>query len=406
MNTITKKIYIGAIIVFLFGSGYKLGQYSVVKSLSTPQNLRVTHLSETANAKNVDFSLFWEVWNKLNDKFVDRKKLDTQKLYLGAIKGMVDAAGDPYTFFLTPKENQLTKDDLGGKFEGIGAQLGLKDNAIVVIAPLKNSPAEKAGLRSGDAISKVDGTSTKNWTLFQAVSKIRGEKGSKVMLTLLRDTREVTVSIIRDEIDVKSVELSYEKNVAVVKLTRFGDDTNDEWNKAVSTIAQKWNAHEIKGMVLDLRDNPGGYLESSVYIASDFLADKSIVVRQQYIDDTGEDHHTSHPARLLNIPVVVLINKGSASASEIVAGALRDYKRATLVGEQSFGKGSIQEALEVGDGAGLHVTIAKWILPKGDWINEKGVKPDITVENKIDEKNTPTKDDDMQLKKALEVVVK
>lgn len=405
MNTITKKIYIGAIVIFLFGSGYKLGQYSVVKSLSSPQNLRVSHLSETANAKNVDFSLFWEVWNKLNDKFVDRKKLDSQKLYLGAIKGMVDAAGDPYTFFLTPKENQLTKDDLGGKFEGIGAQLGLKDNVIVVIAPLKNSPAEKAGLKSGDAISKVDGVSTKNWTLFQAVSKIRGEKGTIVKLALLRDAKEITVSIIRDEIDVKSVELSYEKNVAVLKLTRFGDDTNDEWNKAVIEIVQKWNAHEIKGMVLDLRDNPGGYLESSVYIASDFLADKSIVVRQQYIDDTGEDHHTTHSARLLNIPLVVLINKGSASASEIVAGALRDYKRATLVGEQSFGKGSIQEALEVGDGAGLHVTIAKWILPKGDWINEKGVKPDIMIENVVDDKNTPTKDDDLQLKKALEVVV-
>lgn len=401
MNTFTKKIFTAAAIVFLFGSGYKLGAYSITKTFSNPHNLRVSNLSETAQLKNIDFSLFWEVWNKLQDKYVDSSKLDPQKMYFGAIKGMVASAQDPYTFFLTPEENKLTKDDLGGKFEGIGAQLGLKDGRIVVIAPLKDSPAERAGMRAGDVIVKVDGKSTTTWTLLEAVTKIRGKKGTNVTLTLSRQDKEFAITVIREEIKVQSIELSYEKKIALLKLSKFGDDTNDEWDKAVNTIAKKWNNHEIQGMILDLRDNPGGYLEGSVYVASEFLPHGNVIVKQQYTDGSFEEHTVNHAGRLLDIPVVALINKGSASASEIVAGALRDHKRAKLIGEKSFGKGSIQDALDLSSGAGLHVTIAKWILPNGDWINEKGVTPDIAVENKLDEKNTLVRQNDSQLEKGI-----
>ncbi len=402
MNIATKKLFILSAAIFLFGSGYKLGQLG---TYDTPHNLVVTNISENAKAKNVDFSLFWEVWDKLNRKYVDHNKLNTQKMYYGAIKGMVASVDDPYTFFLTPDENKLTKDDLGGKFQGIGAQLGLKDGRIVIIAPLKDSPAQKAGVKPGDVISKVDGVSATNWTLAKAVTKIRGEKGTKVTLTLLRNNKEIIAAITRDEIRVDSVELTYEKNAAILKLTKFGDVTNDEWDKAVNTIEAKWKSHQIKGLVLDLRDNPGGYLEGSVYVASEFLSGKKNIVKQQYIDGTGEDHVVSHDGKLIGIPLVILINKGSASASEIVAGALHDYKRAKLVGETSFGKGSIQDALDLSEGAGLHVTIAKWILPNGDWINEKGVKPDIAVENKTSDTETLTRSNDKQLDKALDVIV-
>ncbi len=396
VNKLTRALFILSIGVFLFGSGFKIGQYQSIRSLT-----------QTISQKDaLDFSLFWDTWRQLEEKYVDKKKLDPTKMFYGAIKGMVASVDDPYTFFLTPDENKQSKDDLGGKFEGIGAQLGLKGVAIVVIAPLKNSPAERAGVRAGDIIVKVDDKSTQDWTLFQAVSAIRGKSGTTVKLTLFRKDKDIDVSIKREAIKVESVELTFEKNAAVLKLTRFGDNTNAEWAKAVSEIEKRYRAASIKGMVLDMRDNPGGYLQSAVYISSEFLPEGKLVVKQQYYDGKSEDFTVDRTGQLLSIPVAVLVNKGSASASEIVAGTLQDYKRAKLVGEKSFGKGSIQEALDLSKGAGLHVTVAKWILPKGEWINGKGVKPDIEIENKISEGNTLTRENDAQLDRALEVLGK
>ncbi|MCL4364220.1 S41 family peptidase [Patescibacteria group bacterium] len=333
-------------------------------------------------------------------------KLNSQQMVYGAIKGMVATINDPYTFFLTPDENRQAKNDLEGKFEGIGAELGLKDNRIVVIAPLKKSPAEKAGIRTGDFINAVDGKKTTSWTLSEAVSKIRGPKGTKIQLTLERNGKEYTVTITRDQITIASVDLSFDKNVAVLKLNQFGDNTNAEWDKAVTEIKTKWQAKQIKGMILDLRDNPGGYLESSVYLASDFLKPGDLIVKQESTVTPSHDYVVDRDGRLLDIPLVVLINKGSASASEILAGSLRDHKRAQLVGEKSFGKGSVQEAIDLNQGAGLHVTVAKWILPNGDWINGKGIEPNVTVLNKTDQNNTVTPQTDAQLEKALELLPK
>ncbi len=404
LNKLTKLLFIVSFSVFLFGAGFKLGEYGNRVSLKNG-SFSVSNLDDARKNQNLDFSLFWDTWEKLEEKFVDKKRLDPQKMFYGAIKGMVASVDDPYTFFLTPEENKLSKDDLEGKFEGIGAQLGLKNGRIVVIAPLKKSPAEKAGVKAGDAILKVDGKSTEKWTLFEAVSKIRGEKGTKVILTLERDEKEIDAEIIRDEINVPSVELEVKRGVAILKLARFGDDTTKEWDKAISQIARQWKGKTVKAMILDLRDNPGGYLDGSVYIASEFIAEGKLVVKQEYNNGTYEEHKVKRGGMLLDIPLVVLINKGSASASEIVAGALRDYKRAKLIGEKTFGKGSIQEALDLKKGAGLHVTIAKWILPNGDWINDKGVEPTIKIENPTDEKNTITPQSDKQLEKAIEDLI-
>lgn len=414
-NKSTKFIIVFSAAIFLFGIGFKIGEFNALHggNIKTSYKFINAAPSDQPN-KTIDFALFWDVWNKLENKFVDRSKLDSQKMFYGALKGLTSSLGDSYTFFLTPEENQASKDDLGGKFEGIGAQLGLKNGFIIIVAPLKNSPAEKAGVKSGDVIVKVDGKSTKDWTLPEAVSKIRGEKGTQVKLSLARGDKTFDMTITRDEIHVSSVELAFEKRtdcktncaqVAVIKVNQFGENTNVEWDKAVSDVAQKWGSGSIKGLVLDLRDNPGGFLESSVYLASEFIPQGKLVVKQESTTGENREYNVERKGKLLDIPMKVLINKGSASASEILAGALQDYKRAQLIGEKSFGKGSVQEALDLKDGSGLHVTIAKWILPGGAWINEKGVEPNIKAENKTENGDTLTRETDLQLEKAIRELV-
>jgi len=403
---ITEILFVVSFIILIFGFGYKLGEYQANQKKIERPTYNIINVDNKAAEKNLDFSLFWDTWEKVEKKFIDKKKLDPKKMFYGAIKGMVSSLDDPYTFFLTPEENKQSKNDLQGKFEGIGAQLGMKDNRVIVVAPLKNSPAEKAGIKAGDFINEVDNQSTKGWSLTYAVSKIRGPKGTKVKLTLEREGKEIEVIIVRDEIKVPSVELSYEKNVVILKVNQFGENTFDEWDKAVFEIKEKWAKKQIKGMVLDLRDNPGGYLEGAVYLASEFLPMGKLVVRQESTSVLTKEYKVIRFGELLDIPLVVLVNKGSASASEILAGTLRDYKRAKIIGEKTFGKGSVQEAIDLKEGAGLHVTVAKWILPSGDWINSKGIEPEIKIENQVKEGNTLTRKDDKQLDKAIEVLLK
>ena len=242
------------------------------------------------------------------------------------------------------------------------------------------------------------------------MSKIRGTKGTKVKLTLERNNKEEEITIVRGQIKVDSVELTYEnknnQTFAVIKVNQFGDNTNDEWDSAVSEVSQKWQSKQIRGLVLDLRDNPGGYLDGSVYLASEFLPIGELVVKQTSTVESTKIYKVERQGQLLDIPLTVLINKGSASASEILAGALRDHKKAALVGEKSFGKGSVQEALDLKDGAGIHITVAKWILPDGDWINGKGIEPSIKVENNLKDGNTLNRKNDQQLDKAIEQLVK
>lgn len=410
-NKLTNSIILLAVAIFLFGSGYKYAEWKIKKGAIDGLNYKIFNSENNKIAKeneSIDFNLFWDTWSKLEQKYIDKDKVDPEKMYYGAIKGMVASVEDPYTFFLTPEENQQSKDDLGGKFEGIGAQLGLKDGSIVVVAPLKDSPAIEAGLKSGDIIIKVEDESTTGWTLLQAVNKIRGPEGTQVSLTVLRNNEEKVIEITRQQIKVDSVELSYKnsgsKKVAYIKINQFGDTTNSEWDRAVSEVASKYKSGEIDGMVLDLRGNPGGYLESAVYIASEFLNRGDMIVKQETTTNNDRTYKVQRAGSFLEIPVVTLIDEGSASASEILSGALRDHDRTTLVGKKSFGKGSVQEALDLEGNAGLHVTIAKWILPNGDWINGKGIEPDVEVSNEVPDGNTITDESDSQLKKAIEIL--
>lgn len=352
---------------------------------------------------NADLFLFWDVWEKVSKNYFDKKVLDSQKMINGAISGMVQSLGDPYTVFLPPEQNKEVKQELAGQFEGIGAQLGVKNKKIVVIAPLHESPAEKAGIKSGDVILKVEGIDTANWTLPEAVAKIRGPKGTTVKLTILREGQDKPqeVSIVRETIRVKSVEGEIKDQVAYIKLSQFGDETNNEWLITVNSIANAIKQDgKVKGLILDLRNNSGGYLNGAVFIASEFIKSGTIVIQERG-EGQRQSFSVTRQGLLIDIPVVVLINKGSASASEIVAAALRDNRGAKLVGENSFGKGTIQEAQELGGGAGLHITVAKWLTPKGEWVNGKGLEPDIKVS--LDEKD-PARD--LQLEKAIEVLNK
>ena len=388
--------------------------------------INVTSKEPPPAVTNVDFSPFWTVWQKLQANYYDKSKLDQQKMLNGAITGMVQAIGDPFTLYLPPVANNNFKQGLAGQFSGIGAELGTKDKDIVVISPLDGSPAEKAGIRAGDIVQAVDGQSVAGWSLSQAVDKIRGPKGTNVTLTVIhKDTKEKKdIKITRDVITVKSVAMDIRDakctstgcsiiakgdkctgdgctQFAYIRLSQFGDNTNQEWLAMVKGIADKMNKNKnIKGIVFDLRNNPGGYLTDATFIASEFIPKGEVVVSE----DNGtqkEDLTAQRDGLLLTPKMVVLINKGSASASEIVSGALRDYGRAELVGETSFGKGTVQAAEDLGSGAGLHVTIAKWLTPKGTWVNGKGLTPDVSVS--LDLKD-PSRD--TQLEKGVFELVK
>lgn len=397
LTTLRNIIFVVSLLILSAGIGYNLGQKnSLGDQITAPVSYNIIN-QNAPTSKTLDFTLFWTVWDKLNQTFFDRTALDAQKMFYGAISGMVSSLGDPYTVFLTPSLNKETKDELGGLFEGIGAELGIKDKKIVVIAPLSNSPAVKAGLLAGDWIAKINGKDTTSTTLPEAVNLIRGPKGTTVTLTIVhaKSDKPVDITIVRDTIIVKSVDLSFKENIAILKISRFGDTTNDEWDKAVAQINQK---PAVKGLILDLRNDPGGYLTGSIYIASELL-NGGTVVMQEDANKHRQSYNVDRVGKLLNIPVVALINKGSASASEIVAGALQDRKRAKLVGESSFGKGTIQNAEDLGQGAGLHVTVAKWLTPNGRWINGTGLTPDYPVAM---DANNPDKDP--HLDKALQLL--
>ncbi|MCJ7804303.1 S41 family peptidase [Patescibacteria group bacterium] len=353
--------------------------------------------------QDVDFALFWDVWDRLEKNYLEKEDINPAQMVFGAIQGMVASLGDPYTVFLKPPENKEVKDDLNGSFEGIGIQLGYKDDQLAVIAPLKGTPADKAGVKAGDLILKIDDEVTTDISADEAMRKIRGLKGTKVKLTLIHtgEKEPYEVEIVRDTIIVSSVEVDFlssnGQTVAHLKLLKFGDRTADEWEKAIGQIVN--HQPQVAGVVLDLRNNPGGYLTGSVFIASEFLS-SGVIVQQEQANGLKETYSVDRQGKLLSQLLVILINEGSASASEIVAGSLRDHQRAEIVGAKSFGKGTIQEAEDLPGGAGLHITTARWLLPSGESIDENGLKPDVEVK---DDSQTEI---DEQLEKAIEVLLK
>jgi carboxyl-terminal processing protease len=326
-------------------------------------------------------------------------------LVLGAMKGMVAAVGDPYTVFLTPSENKVTQEDLSGNFEGVGIQIGFKGASLAVVAPLPGSPAEEAGVKAGDLIAGIKDEEkdiergTVGITLPEAVQIIRGKAGTTVKLSLLRDGNDtpIVVDLVRREINVPSVTLSFvgpQENIAHLKVSKFGGETLTEWDNAILEIQKKQN---LAGIVVDVRNNPGGYLQGAVDLGSEFLEEGEVVVSEEYADGSRDEYYVERVGRLIRENTVVLINGGSASASEILAGALRDTKKAPLIGETSFGKGTVQEAKQLENDLGLHITVARWLTPAGTWVNEKGLTPDHIVEDNVE---TP-EDEQLSLQKPL-----
>jgi carboxyl-terminal processing protease len=388
----------------IFGLGYYTGGRGLKVGLGPSGSVAVSRI--TPSDKNVDFSLFWKVWDILGSSYFDKSKLVNSNMVYGAIAGMVSSLGDPYTVFLPPSENKIVEEDLGSSFEGVGIQIGYKGTQLAVVAPIPGSPAEAVGVKAGDFIMGIKDASkglevaTVGMNLAEAVKDIRGPAGTKVTLTLLRDNdpKPIIVDIVREKLTVPSVSVTYagkDNQIAVIKLTKFGADTETEWQKAVNEMVAK---NDLKGIVLDLRNNPGGYLEEAVRIGGEFLKTNAVVVIEEKASGARTDYRVDRVGRLTSTPLMVVINGGSASASEILAGALRDVRRIKLVGEASFGKGTIQEPQDLTGGAGLHVTIAKWLTPSGFWVNGKGLEPDVKI---VNEENSTT---DKQLEEAIKLL--
>ncbi len=420
-----KKVQIILIALVAFVGGYFIRGYEISWQWShyKPNVSIINRDPPIGTPSSVDFNLFWTVWDKLAGNYYDKKAIDPQKMLYGAISGMVNAVGDPYTMFLPPAQQTSFQQQMAGQFEGIGAELSMKDSHIIVVAPLDGSPAEKAGIRAGDTIVGVDGKATDGWTIQQAVDKIRGPKGTDVTLLVIhKDEKDVKeIKITRGTITVKSVTGWVKKakdvdsarlgdsalantSVLYIRLSQFGDKTNEDFQNLVNSYASQVKDGTVKGIILDLRNNPGGYLTDAQFVAGEFLATGTPVVMEEAAGDRTTLSVNRQGSLVNNIPMVVIVNKGSASASEIVSGALRDNGRAKIVGEQSFGKGTVQQALDLGGGAGLHVTIAKWLTPKGTWVGRgvdgTGLVPDVKVD--LDPKDPAH---DTQLEKAIQTVL-
>lgn len=391
--------FVGIVIILclVYLGGYAVGHKNLVLENSYRPKILGLNSSQT---KDVDFGIFWEAWNVVRGKFFE-KDLDYQKMVYGAISGMLASLKDPYTQFLNPDVAKNFGDDLNGSFDGIGAEIQAKDGTLTIVAPLDGSPAKTAGIRSGDVIVKIDDTEVDNYTFVEAINHIRGKKGTQVKLTIIRKGEENTqdITIKRDTIVVESVKWGMKDgNIMYVRISQFGEDTKGLVNKMADEALKK----NISGMVIDLRDDPGGLLDQCIDITSLFIPEGTVVIEKDRDGKENKSQTTQLP-RLKDIPLVVLVNGGSASASEIMAGAIQDTGRGKLIGEKTFGKGSVQNLVDLKDGSEVKVTIAKWFTPKGRGIDKTGIEPDIKVEiNDDDIKNNR----DPQLDRAMEEVKK
>jgi len=361
-------------------------------------------------SKDVDMAQFWKVWDTLKTTYL-RTPVDDPKLFYGSIKGMVASLGDPYTVYFDPDEASQFSSQLEGTFEGIGAEMGFKDSQMIIVSPLPNTPASKAGLKAGDAVLKINGEDTTGMALDIAVTKIRGPKGTKVTLNIYRDgiADPFDVIITRDQITVDSVqakmiddsgkEITGNNGIALITISEFNQDTIQEFDAAVSAMMLR----SPKGVIIDLRGDPGGYLDAAVEVPRDWIGDQPVVI-QRKSDGSQEVMKPTMKITPIALPTVILVNKWSASAAEIVSGAMQDYGKATLVGETTFGKGSVQEYIDsFSDGSALKITVAEWLTPKGRSIDKKGITPDVAVDlTDADIKAGK----DPQLDKAIEIVTK
>lgn len=368
-----RTAFLVSIIALILSSGfigYLVGNRNFKITQSGPKIVN----TNLGRPKDVDFSLFWDAYDNLKEKYVG--KVDDQKLLYGAIEGAFGSLGDPYTVFFDPEVSKDFNKELSGELEGIGIKIGVMNNMPTVISPLADSPAQKAGLKARDVILKVDDQDTTKMTEEEVVGKIRGAQGTTVKLVIFREgeEKERTFEIRREKLQINSVELSFKNDAALLTINQFGFDTTKDFMKAVDQIKQKG----IDKIILDLRGNPGGVLDSAVDIAGEFMEkDKVVVIEEDKNKKT--EHKTSGKGTLKQSKVVVLINGGSASAAEILAAAIRDNDRGKLIGEKTFGKGTVQSYEALRGGSSVKITIANWLTPKGANINKDGVNPDIEI---------------------------
>lgn len=379
--------------IFLVLAGYQWGRLGVQGTNSGGQGV-----INATQPSGVDFRLFWEAWNKIHATYFG--EIDNAALTEGAIRGMVGALDDPYTVYLDPEAAAELGDGLSGVLSGIGAEVGVKDRRLVIVAPLPDSPASKAGLQPLDEIQKIDGEAVGDLSFVEAVRKIRGQEGTQVTLTIFRTGEEASreIAVQRSKITIKSVTSEVRSDgIGYVKISSFHEDTSPALRDALDSFL----AAKVTGVILDLRADPGGLLSEGISVTSLFIPGGD-VVKSKLKDGTVKTYTVSAPAKMTDVPMIVLVDKGSASAAEIVAGALQDHGRARLLGEQTFGKGSVQELQDLSNGGQVKVTVAQWLTPKDRLINGIGITPDIVVEQSEEDVAAGR---DPQLSRAIELLL-
>ena len=385
-SRVKKNNYLGILLALILAAGSFISGMQV-GDLADKQNQQANIFSffstPESKVEEHDLSQFWKVWDLLDEKFISAsttKTLTDEEKINGAIEGLVKTYGDPYTVFLPPAENAAFSEDIAGNFSGIGMEVGLRNDVVTVISPLPDTPAERAGILSGDIVVKIDGESTEGMLIDEAVRRIRGEKGTEVVLSIFRegDSEIREVKVIRDTINIPTVKTEKVGDVFIIRLFSFNAIAEMKMQEAI----REYTESGAKSMILDLRGNPGGYLQSAVAIASYFLPTGKVVVREHFGEGNEEKMYRSQGRTLREFTpekMVVLVDNGSASASEILAGALKEHKVATLIGVDTFGKGSVQELVSLPNGSSLKVTVARWLTPEGVSISDSGLKPDIKI---------------------------
>ena len=394
-----RKIFliIGSILVLaiVFGSGAIFG-YS-----QRPEVERITSVfnKERDKPPEIDFEPFWRAWRIVEEKYAGTDDINRQKMVWGAIQGALASLGDPYTTFFPPEEKKLFESEIKGSFGGVGMEIGLRKGILTVISPIKGTPAFKAGIKPGDKILKIDEKETLGISTDEAVRLIRGEPGTSVGLLILSEASDAPreVSITREIIQIPVIDTEVRDNVFIIQLYNFSERTPQEFQSAM----KKFSTSGADRIILDLRNNPGGFLEVAVDVSSWFLESGQIVAREKFKNGDETLYRSRGYKTKNNLPLVVLVNSGSASASEIVAGALRDHKAATMVGQKTFGKGSVQELIDLTGDTSLKITIARWLTPNGDSISESGLIPEVEIKNTEDDES---KGIDRELEKAIETV--
>lgn len=373
--------------------GYRIGSENPRKIIAQG----VTGID--SRTQNGDFNTFWETWELIDNNHLKSDEISGKERIYGAIKGLVGSLNDPYSQFFTPEEAKKFEEDVQGVFSGIGAEIGIRKDQLSIISPLKNSPAEKAGIKAGDMILKINSTSTEGMSTEKAVTLIRGPEGTTAVLNIYREgwDKAKDFSIVRQKIQVPTLDSEMRDGYAHISLYSFNANASKVFYDAVKNALDK----NAKGIILDLRNNPGGYLEVAVNLAGYFVEPGSTVVSENDRTKTIDTFKASGNGALKDFPVVILVNRGSASASEILAGALRDLRGIKLVGETTFGKGTVQQLKELSDGSEFKVTIAHWVLPSGQTLENTGLKPDYEV--KLTDEDIET-EKDPQLERALEII--